>query len=677
MSAVKIFSSIQPRYAIAITLGIAVIMFVSAFVELRQSKSELLHMLQEHSVTLTETIEQSSKNIVLATEYIEQQLADRLFNNAWYLSRLDSAGDITGAVLTESAKANNIFRIHLFNSAGRRILSSHPPLGFGFGAGERSITSKAFNPILRGDTDRLVIGFREPRFKEGERFAVAVKRTNRAGGVIVLTLDAREITEFRKNIGIGRLLRDVGNNSGIEYVVLQDGDGIIAATEGITEMSRIEDDPMLESALHVDTVLTRQTTHGDREVFEVMRALSIDESVVGVMRIGISMDEIRSVEQRMWRRIVMMTIVLIAIGTVILTAIAANQNYHLMAKKYERVQMFTENILHHMQDIVITLDQDGRITIFNKRAEEFFGVTAAMMAGKQLSQVPEGLHPILQLLFDAGNEIPEQTIVLPDGREYVIMVSVTTTRKQDGTPESRTLLIKDLTEAKRLEREIRRKEKLTAMGELASGVAHEIRNPLNAISMIAQRYEKEFSPKKNVKEYNALTRVLKKESVRVNKIVQQFLRFARPPKINLKKRPAKEFAQHIAVLFTPMAADKGVVFRSTADESRLTIDDEQMTQAILNLLQNSLDATPADGEIRLRIAKTADVIEVTVSDTGSGIPAEDREKIFNLYYTTKSGGTGLGLGITHQIVSQHGGTIESISEVGKGTSMIIRLPAVS
>jgi PAS domain S-box-containing protein len=671
---VKILSLIQPRYAIAITFGIAIIMFVSAFVELQQSKSELFHMLKDHAVTLTETIDQSSKNIVVATEYIEQQLSDRLLNNAFYITRLDSAGVLTSSELAELARANAIFRIHLFDKRGKRILSSHPPLGFGGGAGVQAPSSRMFDPILRGDTDRVIIGFRESRFKTGERFAVAVKRTHKAGGVIVLTLDAREITEFRKNIGIGRLIRDLGNNSGIEYVVLQDEDGIIAATAGISEMSRIDDDPELKNALSIDSVLTRRTMYGDHEVFEAIRALRIDESIVGVMRIGISMDEIRSVEQRMWRRIIIMTIVLIAIGTVILTAISANQNYHLMSKKYAQAQLFTESILHHMQDIVITLDENSRITIFNLGAEKFFNLPAAGVTGRRIDEISEKHRAVLQSLFESGNDLPELSIVLPDGKTAIVIASVTTTLKHDGTPESRTLLIKDLTEAKRLEREVQRKEKLTAMGELASGVAHEIRNPLNAISMIAQRYEKEFAPSRNVKEYNQLTRVLKKESLRVNNIIRQFLQFARPPKIRLDKKSAKEFAEHLTGLFSPLAADKHVLFRAFTEDIVLIIDEEQMTQAILNLLQNSLDATPEHGEIFLNIRKTGDMVELTVRDSGSGIPPEEREKIFDLYYTTKLGGTGLGLGITHRIVSQHGGSIDVHSEVGVGSTMIIRLP---
>lgn len=671
---VKNLSTIQPRYAIAVTFGIAIIMFVSAFVELRQSKEELLRLLQENSVSLAETVERSSENVVLSTEYIEEQIAERLFNNAYFIARADSAGSITQADLASIARQNNIFRIHIFNAKGRRILSNQIPLGAGLGTNEKGISEKMFFPILLGETDKMVIGFRQARFDDGKRFAVAIKRTQRAGGVIVLTIDAREMAAFRKNIGIGKLIQDLENNSGIEYIVLQDNAGIIAATSAITDMSRIEDDSTLSRAMENDTIVTRQITVNGRQVFEVVRPLSIDQSLVGILRIGVSMDEVRSVEGRMWRRIIIMSLVLIAIGTVLLTAIIANQNYHMMSGKYERAQQFTENILHQMQDIVITFDGQERVTIFNQRAEEFFAVRSSDMIGVHRLQLPAGIQSVLRAASNAGSGIPEQQIVLPNGKEYVLLMSVTTTRKPDGTTESKTVLIKDRTEAKRLEQEIRRKEKLTAMGELASGVAHEIRNPLNAISMIAQRYEKEFSPEKDIDEYRELTGVLKKESARVNKIIQQFLQFARPQNIRKENIDVREFVRHIALLFSPLAESKNVVFTSESDTGVMNIDGEQMTQAFLNILQNALDATPEHGTIQFGVRRMPDGIECRVSDSGIGIPAELREKIFNLYFTTKSNGTGLGLGITHQIVSQHGGTIEVNSEEGKGTTVIVRLP---
>lgn len=672
----KKLSLIRPRYIVAIAAGIALLMFISAVVELRQSREELLQVLRKQSVSLAETIERSSANVVLSSEYIEDQLAERLFNNAYYIAQLDSLQQLSNYKLQLIAEANNIFRINVFNKNGERIFTNVQPLGVGFGQMPSATHQSFIMPILRGETERVVIGFRKARFQAGERFAVAVRRTHRAGGAIVLNLDAAEILEFRKSIGIGRLITDLGNNSGIEYVVLQDGAGILAATKNVKEISRIEDDTLLAAVLHTDTVHTRQTMFRGREVFEVVRPLTIEESAVGVLRIGLSMDEIRAVENRMWRRMAVMTIALAVIGVIVLTAIVAMQNFHLMTQQYERTRVLTENILYHMQDIVVALDGEERITVFNQSAEKFFGVIATDVVGKKLQEIPEELKNILVRLYSAQPQEQEHIVKMNEGNEKIVSVSVSTSYKQDGTVESKTLLVKDRTEERLLEREIQQKEKLTAMGELASGVAHEIRNPLNAISMIAQRLEREFSPKKDARQYKLLTSALKQESLRVNSIVQQFLKFARPPKLRLTMVQSEEFLQHLSTIFEPLAAQKGVKFSSFAEPLTLPIDREQITQAALNLLQNALDATQRKGKITLEIRRHGNTVMITVQDTGEGIPKEIQKKIFNLYFTTKSKGNGLGLAITHQIVSQHGGTIEFESEEKKGTTFTIKLPLV-
>jgi two-component system sensor histidine kinase HydH len=671
---VKILQNIQPRYIIAVTFSIAVLMFISAYVELRQSKAELFHLLEEHSVSLVEIVERSSSNIVLSSDYIEQQLAERLYNNAYFIARIDSANSLKQNDLSRIAAENGIFRIHIFDIKGKRIATSHTPLGYGVPMRDQNISSPVFAPILRGEMDRMTIGFKESRFMDGKRFAIAVKRTGKNHGAIVLTLDAKEITEFRKKIGIGRLINDLSNNSGIEYVVLQDRAGIIAATFGITEMSSVDNDSILGGALNNDSTVTRQTVFKNREVFEVVRALRIEQSVVGLLRIGVSMDEIRSVESRMWRRMFIMSLVLIFVGAVIFTAILANQNFQLMAKKYEHVQQFTENILHSMQDIVITFDDQRRITIFNQRADLFFGISAENVLGKSIEELPDGLRNSLQAIIGIQrDELQDNTLVINE-MEYSLSISVSNTVKKDGSIESQTILIKDLTESKRLEREIQRKEKLTAMGELAAGVAHEIRNPLNAISMIAQRYEKEFIPKKGLKEYKELTGVLKKESVRMNGIVQQFLMFARPKKITLAHVSSMVLMKHLSALFQSQTKEKKINFTFHAEETPLFIDVEQMTQAVLNLLQNALDATPEGGSISLSLVTRGNEVRIEIIDSGHGIEDGMKEKIFDLYFTTKPNGTGMGLAITQQIIMQHNGFLTVKSNHPQGSIFSIILP---
>jgi two-component system sensor histidine kinase HydH len=670
----KFFSTIRPRYIIASTLVVAVLMFGSAFVELRQSRNELLHVLQEHSVSLADVIAQSSSNVVLSTEQIEQQLSERLLNNAYYIARLDSLGLLTRRDLKEFADQNHIYRINIFNARAQKVLGNHDLMPDHEGLEEKMSPREMLKPILHGNQKQLVIGLKDARFEEGQRFAVAIRRTRLGGGAIVLNLDASELVEFRKRIGIGRLVKDLGDNTGIDYVVIQDREGVLAATSQVKEMSSIEHDIPLSLALDRDSVITRQIDFNGHETFEVVRQLSIEGSTVGILRIGLSMDEIRAAEARMSRRLLVMSIVLAVIGALVFIAIVVNQNYALVSDKYARIRSLTSNILLNMRDAVVALDNDERITIFSKQAEELFGVSAHVVAGKKLDELPSIPAACLVKVF--GSNVPELHLECTPGRVRIVSVSLSSTKKPDGELESRTAVIKDLTEAKHLEQELQRRGKLTAMGELASGVAHEIRNPLNAISMIAQRYQREFTPRKGLREYRSITKVLQKESSRVNGIVQQFLKFARPPKLKTSSVGCDEFLRHVATLFRGQAKSKGVRFSAECRVKKpIVIDAEQMTQALLNLLQNALDATPRGGSITLRMVEESNSVVFKVADTGAGIPSDVLNRIFDLYFTTKPDGTGMGLAITHQIVSQHGGNVNVVSEPGKGSTFAVRIPA--
>ncbi|MFA6469704.1 MAG: ATP-binding protein [Bacteroidota bacterium] len=668
-------SIIKPRYIIAIALGVAVLMFTSAYIELRQSREELYHVLQEHSLSLAESITNSSANIVLSTDRIEEQLSERLLNNAHLIAALDSLSVMNGAALKSIASRNGIFRINIFNRWGKRIMSSHTPELHSSVMKEKNSPGTILRPILQGTAEELVIGLKEARFEEGQRYAVAVRRTNKAGGAIVLNLDAAQFIEFRKEIGIGKLVTDLGNNTGIEYVVIQDEEGILAATKDVQEMSTVDNDPLLSAVLVNDTTVSREVSFHHRNTYEIVKRLSIDGAAVGVLRIGLSLDELRAIDSRMQRRMIIMSIVFVLLGVILFSFIIALQNVKLISGKYSSIRSLTGNILEHMNDAVVTIDRDRKVTIFNRQAETLFGIESHRAIGLSIEQLPERIQSCLSSITSKKEEQMEQSLWCSNNDERIVSISTSTTTNDAGIVETWTAVIKDLTEAKRLEKEIQRKEKMTAMGALAAGVAHEIRNPLNAISMIAQRYEKEFSPKKGVREYQSLTNVLKKESLRMNGIIQQFLNFARPQKVQLLRTSAAAFIDHVATLFRPQTGKKKIAFAVHADEVDLSIDFEQMTQALLNLLQNALDATPHKGSIELSLRSRNSDIIIEVSDTGAGVPEELKEKIFNLYFTTKSSGSGMGLSITQQIVSQHNGSLSVKQNQPKGTIFTITLPS--
>ena len=672
----KTLLSIRPRTIIAISLALTVLMVGTAIIELMQSRSELFQLLRDQATALAASIEHSSRNIVRSTDRIEEGLAERLLNNAYFIARLDSAGTLTQADLQRICSANQIFRINVFDRRGRRVVGNINPLEEHAGRSPLHTPAAMLAPILRGSADHLVIGLKESRFGEGQRFAVAVRRTGRHAGAIALNLNADQLTELRKSIGIGRLMKDLVDNPGIEYAVLQDRQGIIAANGQVQEMTAIETEPQIRSALSSDTTLTRVTSVAGREVFEVIRPFRLGEDLNGVLRIGLSMDPVRSAETRMQRRVLVMSIITLVIGALVMTVIVAGQNVRLAQERIHRVETFTGNVLAEMRDAVVVVDQRSVVTIFNRRAEEFFGLTADRVVGRRADALFQGPYATLAEALREAAAVCELAVLLPDGVR-TISVSVSENRTARGEIESRTAVIRDLTEQRRLQDELQRKERFSAMGELAASVAHEIRNPLNAIVMIGQRFEKEFRPVRGVREYRKITDVLIRESRRVNSIIEQFLRFARPPRLHPRPVDLAGWISDISTLFIGDARAKHVRFTAEQGEGQCVFDRDLMTQVVLNVLRNALEATPRGGTIRLTPSVTPEELVIIVADSGSGIAPDVFPKIFDPYFTTKSDGTGLGLPIAHQIVTRHGGEITLESTEGAGTTVTIRLPLSS
>jgi signal transduction histidine kinase len=268
-----------------------------------------------------------------------------------------------------------------------------------------------------------------------------------------------------------------------------------------------------------------------------------------------------------------------------------------------------------------------------------------------------------------------------------------------------------------MEKEIRLKEELSAMGQLAAGVAHEIKNPLNAISLVVQRMEKEFGFEKpeEQKEYNRFTRIVRSEISRVNRIIGDFLMMAKPLDTKLENQVVVDIIEYVLEIMEEEFRQKHIrVIKEWNKETPLFHGDRfQLTQAFINIFNNALEAMPAGGTLRVTVKtvqrsafgvrrsefgdrssevgirsekKTLsklttqyseldrDFMEISVADSGKGIPPEDLPKIFAPYYTTKERGVGLGLAITQRMIRAHEGSLEVQSHKNQGTTVIIRLP---
>ena len=229
-------------------------------------------------------------------------------------------------------------------------------------------------------------------------------------------------------------------------------------------------------------------------------------------------------------------------------------------------------------------------------------------------------------------------------------------------------------EVYRLEKLNRLREKQAAVGELAAGVAHEIHNPLNAIGIVAQRLKREFSTGKDQQEYELLTGTMVSEISRINSSLQDFLEYTRPTPLSFSTLNMGDFLGSIQELYISEALDKEIVLTIDVQEFEFKADAEYLRQAISNIVRNALDACEGSATVQLRGYKKGDAAIIVVQDTGSGIAQNQISRVFDLYYTTKDMGTGVGLALTHKIIADHHGTIEVTSEIGAGSTFQIELP---
>jgi PAS domain S-box-containing protein len=661
---------------IFIALTMAVLMFLTAYIEIQQSKKETLQALTEEATTLIETISQSAATTILSNIEIENLLANQLLNLGRTLAELETVQGLTRERLSRFAEQNDVTRISLYDRRGRFDTGNTPQPDKSHRLDEPLLDE--VEPILDGTADLKVIGLLSDAAGTNSRYAVAVARGNKTG-LILLELDSRYLLEFRKRVGIGKLVQDIGDNREIAYVILQDHQGILTASRTISTINRIEADQFLQQAIADDTLLTRVFEFEGVEVFEAVQPFYVESGFYGIFRVGLSMERIRSFNERTIQRLAILSLAVIVVGVIVFGFISSMQSYALLNEEYRKVQTYTGTILDNMGEAVVAANRDGRITVFNKSAEKLFGLTADSVLGKQCAAVIDEPVSCVDRTLQTGTpiEFEETEFRTSRGRRIIVGVSTSIVRNSEGAIDTVVAVIKNLTEQRTVEEQLRRQEKLTAMGELASSVAHEIRNPLNSISMTVQRFAKDFQPKEYTEEYNALVKMMNEEVNRVSTIIQQFLQFARPPKLNPSDVNVGDFIRDVVAVIESEARAKQISIVSELQFSgTIQMDRAQMKQVLLNLVQNALHATGEHGTIRIATKLDNGRLHLVVADTGSGIPPEHLPKIFNLYFTTKPEGTGMGLSMAHQIVTEHGGRIEVESEVGKGTTFTIQMPAL-
>ncbi len=548
-----------------ITVWLLVIVSVGSVISAGyvRNKHDLEHLLASEAERLVTITSIAATSSIHALDEVEDITAERLLDNAFMVERMTRTSIPGEAELREIADTNGLHNIAILDKNGAFIVRSQSEEEPGINKRRQHRPEVA--DVLEGRADYRVIGFMNNSSGGDTHFGVVVGGLK--VGAIVVNTGSEQMLAFRKAVGLGSMFREIGNEEHIRYIALQDTIGIIAASEGITALSSLREDPFL-AAVPVNGMKSRFVKGDGAPFFEIVSPLVVDDYMLGLVRIGLETETFTTIGKRAARHFSVLFLIAAASAAFLFMYTMLRQNYTLLNREHDSILM----------------------------------------------------------------------------------------------------------DVRRMEEETRRNERLHSMGRLAAGVAHEIRNPLNSISMLVQLLGSEFEVKDNSERYRGFIASISSEIKRISLIVENFLTYARPKKLEKQPVALEKVINEVFGIVSEKAGSGSIRLRSSISPGIVCdCDIDQMKQVILNLVLNAIEATGKNGEIFVDSTADNSYITLTVTDTGGGIDETVMPNIFDPYFTTKEKGSGLGLSEVHRIVTMHGGTV-TVSNTGTGAEFKVTVP---
>jgi signal transduction histidine kinase len=552
------------RYFVASIALLVVVIGLYAVSTARRTQDELRVQLEDKARAIADAVEAASANAVRGHALVERMITERLMDNARMIDALLSR-PMPPDFLRVVAERNGLRRVDLVDLDGKPWTPPTPPFGMP-GMGPLAPSRPLMMPFMwgprwqrphetpAGDVTPPVV--RERKFWDGSVFGVAIGATS-FRGVIAVHADAGYVLNFRREVGVDRLLADLGRRTDVADVRLLATDFTVLAASDPTTIGRRAP---LDASIAPGSNGVRLVGHEFGPRYEIVRPLALDGRPAGWLLVAFSTEPMT----RAWQRDV--------------------------------------------------------------RAGVLLGAATLGLGGVGLA-----------LVFWVQQ--------------------------------------RHLADVARLETELVRRQRLAALGDVAAAFAHEVRNPLNAVSMGLQRLRAEFAPAP-ADEYERFVALMQGEVRRLNTIVEQFLALARPLPLTPATFALDTVLHEIADLVAPQARHAGVTVRVAIAGvlPAVTADRDHVKQVVLNLVLNAVQAIGGEGTVTIGAVSVRDAVVITVEDTGPGVAAEVRGRIFDPYFTTKRSGVGLGLTIARRIAEAHGGRLDLEDRPGPGACFAFTLP---
>lgn len=335
------------------------------------------------------------------------------------------------------------------------------------------------------------------------------------------------------------------------------------------------------------------------------------------------------------------------------------------------------SVMAGLEDGLLLFTRDARAVMVSPAAEKFLGAPAGQFLGRRVADIFPVGHPLrdaLHLENDELSEVASETEL--QTAEGAKRVSVSVQAIQEGGERIGALVtLRDLDSIESINTQLQVSERLAALGRITAGVAHEVKNPLNSMRLWLENLRESLSDDAEAGAQQAV-QVLDKEIDRLDAVVKRFLDFTRPMDVRLEPTQLADLLRDVMSVAQPQLRKAGVQVAQLLPIGipEVYVDRGLLKQAVLNLVLNAVEAMPDGGQLRLVLSRRGEMAEISVTDTGKGILPEHRQKIFQLFFTTRPGGSGIGLASTFRIVQLHNGSIDFTSEAGQGTTFRIELP---
>ncbi len=361
-----------------------------------------------------------------------------------------------------------------------------------------------------------------------------------------------------------------------------------------------------------------------------------------------------------------------------LSALARKFNELSRRVRADRVQWEDErgrfiNIFRSIDDAVLLLDADGVVRFSNDDAQGRLGLPAGGLAqGKALAALIGESHPLVRMARTAraaGTELRDVAIEEGHGKEKSRLLVSIFPLSGNSARAGQLVIVRDLDPVQRLESVVDNSERLARLGGLFSGVAHQIRNPLNAITLELELLSQDARESRPVEDH---VHAVREEMSRIDLVIEALMRFMRPGQLKIERVAANDLVSEVARSVNDPLIEVSCDLDPAA--AFVKADRAVLMEALRNIVQNAIDAMPEGGRLRLASSLADGFVELSISDTGQGIAPEHLENIFQLYFTTKEAGNGVGLPLALRAVDLHGGKLSIESKVNEGTAVRIRLP---